>query len=169
LARKADLIEQQIPSLRRYAFALTGRHEEADDLVQDCLERALSHWHMRRSDAALRSWLFSILHNRFISIRRRAEWRLPHDELESAGAQMTEAASQEHSAELSRVLAALGRLDEIHRSAILLVAVEDFSYQEAAAILQVPLGTLMSRLSRGRERLRGILDGKERPQLRSVK
>src|SRR5215831_9230754 len=79
---RAALIEAQIPGLRRFAYALSrGDREAADDLVQDTLERALSHWNLRRTDASLRAWLYTILYNRFLSDRHRARRRGPHDAL----------------------------------------------------------------------------------------
>jgi len=166
-ADRDELIEQQIPALRRYAYALTRDHEAADDLVQDCLERALSRWHLRRADDP-RPWLFTILRNSFINTYRADRRRGPSVALDDAPPAAT-APNQEGGLEVKDVSAALDRLPEEQRSLLLLVGVEEFSYAEAAAILAIPPGTVMSRLSRARQKLRGLLDGETVPFLRRVK
>ncbi|MCW5751942.1 MAG: sigma-70 family RNA polymerase sigma factor [Alphaproteobacteria bacterium] len=165
----ADLIEPHIPALRRYAFALTREPHAADDLVQDCLERALAHWGMRRPGGSLKAWLFTILHNCFISDRRRAARRGPHLELDEAPGLPVSAARQEEGLALRDVAAALRALPEDQQAVLLLVGVEELSYEEAAKVLAVPVGTVMSRLSRGRERLRQRLEGGRPGGLRRVK
>jgi RNA polymerase sigma-70 factor (ECF subfamily) len=146
--------------LRRFACALLrGDREGADDLVQDTLERALSHWNMRRTDTNLRGWLYTILYNRFRSDRHRVRRRGPHDvltdETELPGIDGGQHSALEH----RDLLRAFAGLPEEQQSVLLLVAVEDVSYQEAARVLGVPVGTVMSRLSRGRERLRRAIYG----------
>jgi RNA polymerase sigma factor (sigma-70 family) len=169
------LIEPQIPALRRYARALVRNAATADDLVQDCLERAVSRWHQRR-EGDPRPWLFSILHNLAVSQFRQSASRGPHVALEAAGEpDFRQDAVQESKLMYQDVMDRLARLPEDQRSVLLLVAVEDLSYAEAAKVLGVPIGTVMSRLSRARERLQQELDGtaKSAPggpvQLRSVK
>jgi RNA polymerase sigma-70 factor, ECF subfamily len=164
----AALIEPHIPALRRYAWALLRDDQSADDLVQDCLERALSRWHLRRRDGNLRAWLFAILHNRFISDRRRDARRglpRPLDE----GAEAAAASDTESAVARRDLLDALALLPEEQRAVVLLVGVEDLSYEEAARALGVPIGTVMSRLSRGRDKLRRYIDGERPTMLRRVK
>lgn len=162
-----DVIERQIPALRRYAFALTRDRAAADDLVQDCLERALTRWHTRRDAEAIRPWLFAILRNAFLNDVRAGRRRGAAVALSDA-TEPAEAAGQESGLAVGDVLAALDRLPEEQRSLLLLVGVEDLSYAEAAAALAIPTGTVMSRLSRARQRLRALLDG-DVPYLRRVK
>jgi RNA polymerase sigma-70 factor, ECF subfamily len=160
MADRADLIEAHIPGLRRFANALLrGDRERADDLVQDTLERALSRWHLRRAEGDLRGWLYTILYNRFLTDRHRARRRGPHDEL-TAATELPKIEGGQHSALQHRdLLRAFSALPEEQRAVLLLVGVEDLSYAEAARVLAVPIGTVMSRLSRGRERLRQYLNG----------
>lgn len=164
---QASEIEAQIPALRRYAYALTRDTETADDLVQDCLERALSRWRLHRAGGDLRAWLFAILRNLFIDryrvARRRGE-PAQLDEISTALPPMQEAMLG-----VGDILAALDRLPEEQRSLLLLVGVEDLSYEEAAKVLGVPIGTIMSRLSRARERLRKTLETGRAPHLRRIK
>jgi len=155
--RRDERLERQIPGLRRFAYALTRDPHEADDLVQDCLERALSRWFLRRDDGDLRVWLFAILRNLYLD-RLRAARRRPEAPLESAP-ELGFAGGQEASLDLRDVLKALDRLPEESRSLLLLVGVEDFSYEEAARALKLPVGTVMSRLSRARSALRRAMEG----------
>jgi RNA polymerase sigma-70 factor, ECF subfamily len=160
---QAALIELHIPGLRRFACALLrGDHHSADDLVQDCLERALSRWHQRRSDGDLRGWLYTILYNRFLSDQHRRQRRGVHRALLEIGeAELPGiAGGQDWALEHRDLLRAFAALPEEQRSVLVLVAVEDLSYEEAARVLGVPIGTVMSRLSRGRERLRHLMDGR---------
>src|ERR1700738_4803267 len=157
---RAALIEAQIPGLRRFACALLrGDREGADDLVQDALERALSHWNLRRNQGNLRGWLYTILYNRFLSNQHRVRRPGPHDafteETELPGADGGQQSALEH----RDLLRAFAALPEEQRTVLLLVGVEDLSYQEAARVLGVPIGTVMSRLSRGRQRLRRSMYG----------
>lgn len=151
-------IEEQIPRLRRYARALTGDRTLADDLVQDTLERALSRFHLWRHGSDLRAWLFTIMHNIFVN---QARWRLrhQHEALESNAAVEAMRAHEPDWLELRDIDSALAQLPHDQRAVLLLVGLEQFTYEEAAHVLKVPIGTIMSRLSRGRERLRGLLAG----------
>ena len=152
-------VEPLIPALRRYARALLRNRAAADDLVQDCLERAVSGWHQRRGDN-VRGWLFAILHNLVVSQFRQAASRGRHLPIEQAGeGEFAGAAAQEHRLMYQDVLNKLAKLPEEQRAVLLLVAVEDLSYAEAARALNVPVGTVMSRLSRARERLQQEIDG----------
>ena len=168
MADPGPLIEPLIPALRRYAYALVREHAAADDLVQDALERALLHWPSRRSDGDLRAWLFTILRNLHVSTRRQAQRRGTAVTMDEADLPDT-AAGQESAIEAHDVLAALDQLPEEQKSLLLLVGVEDFSYEEAARILGLPIGTVMSRLSRGRQKLRSIVESGRVTLLRRVK
>jgi RNA polymerase sigma factor (sigma-70 family) len=168
MADPGPLIEPLIPALRRYAYALRRDHAAADDLVQDTLERALLHWSQRRSDGDLRAWLFTILRNLHVGSHRQAQRRGTAVEIEEADLPDT-AAGPETILETRDMLAALDQLPEEQKSLLLLVGVEDFSYEEAARILDVPVGTVMSRLSRARKKLRSIVEGGRVTLLRRVK
>jgi RNA polymerase sigma factor (sigma-70 family) len=167
-------VEPVIPALRRYARALVRDRAAADDLVQDCLERAVRRWHQRR-DANVGAWLFAILHNVAVDQFRKVAARGRHVAINEIGEDtFGEAAAQEHRLMYQDVLNKLAKLPEEQRSVLLLVAVEDLSYADAAKVLNVPLGTVMSRLSRARERLQQEIEGvAEAPEnvvpLRSVK
>jgi RNA polymerase sigma-70 factor (ECF subfamily) len=151
-------IAAHIPQLRRFARALAGNQALADDLVQDCIERALRKWHLYDETRSLRTWLFTILRNIYISgLRRdgRAVFAKSVDELgPGEGAMRPE---QESRLAVEDIAAAIGRLPDDHREVILLVALEDMSYREIAEITGVPIGTVMSRLSRARASLRVTL------------
>lgn len=168
MADAEALLEALIPALRRYAYALLRDHDAADDLVQDTLERALSRWSLRRSDGDLRAWLFTIQRNLHISALRQDRRRGPHVELDE-GTTPRAAATQEHGSEVQDILAALDQLPEEQKSLLLLVGVEDLSYDDAAKVMGVPIGTVMSRLSRGRQRLRALLETGRTTLLRRVK
>ena len=165
----AALLEPHIPALRRYAFALTRDHAAADDLVQDCLERAVSRWYLRGTDAQLRAWLFTILHNLFVSALRTRRRRPLHDDIDrTPDAAVSVPPPQECSLAGREMLERFGALSEDHQEVLLLIGVEGMAYPSAARVLGVPVGTVMSRLSRAREQFRRLLDG-ERPALRRVK
>jgi RNA polymerase sigma factor (sigma-70 family) len=152
-------VEPLIPALRRYARALVRNRATADDLVQDCLERAVSRWH-QRGDGSVRAWLFAILHNLAVDQFRKAASRGRHVTIdETSEGHLGEAASQEHRLMYQDVMNKLAKLPEEQRSVLLLVAVEDLSYADAAKVLRVPVGTVMSRLSRARERLQQEIEG----------
>ena len=164
----APLLEPHIPALRRYAFALVRDHDRADDLVQDCLERALSRWLLRRSDGDVRAWLFTILHNLHVDAvrsRQRRGTQLPIDATPAAEVPP----DQESGLEARDALAALDQLPEEQKAILLLIGVEDLSYEEAARVLGIPVGTVMSRLSRARTRLRTIVETGRGTLLRRVK
>ena len=168
MAEPGALLEPLIPSLRRYAYALVRNHDAADDLVQDTLERALSRWYLRRDGGDLRAWLFTILRNLHINAYRGARRRGEHVPLDLAPLPGV-AAAQESGLETQDVLSTLDQLPEEQKSLLLLVGVEDFSYEAAARILDVPLGTVMSRLSRARQKLRSVLEMGRATLLRRVK
>jgi RNA polymerase sigma-70 factor (ECF subfamily) len=151
------LITQQLPRLRRYARALTGERSAADDLVQDTLERALSRFHLWRRGSDPRAWLFTIMHNIFVN-QIRSRMRHPQQALDESAADELQYREPDWS-ELRDIGNALARLPAEQRTVVLLVGLEQFTYEEAARMLDIPIGTVMSRLSRGRERLRGLLGG----------
>lgn len=150
---------QYIPRLRRYARALTGDNSAADDLVQDALERALVKQALWREGTDLRAWLFTVMHNIFINqVRSAAANRLvPMDDAAADVLAEPSPAQATDRLEIRDLDAALQALPEDQRAVVLLVGLEQMSYDEAARVLDVPIGTVMSRLSRGRERLRGLL------------
>lgn len=155
----AALLMQYLPRLRRYARALTGDAAAADDLVQDTLERALLKQALWREGSDLRAWLFTVMHNVFINqVRGAAAGRtVPLDEA-LAQSQLAAARAGDR-LDIRDLDAALQALPEEQRSVLLLVGMEQLSYDEAARVLEIPVGTVMSRLSRGRERLRRLLQG----------
>jgi len=168
------LIEPMIPALRRYARALLRDAAAADDLVQDCLERVIANWSRRRDAGNTRSWVFAILHNLAMTALRQHARHGAHvalDEVDESA--MAARATQEDALHYRDVLGALAHLPEDHRSVLLLVSVEDLSYAEAARVLDVPIGTVMSRLSRARARLLAIMEAgpaaAAKPALRRVK
>jgi RNA polymerase sigma-70 factor, ECF subfamily len=152
-------VEPVIPALRRYARALVRDRAAADDLVQDCLERAISHWNQLR-EGDPRPWLFKILHNLAVNQFRRSSRRGRHIAIDEANEDdFGQDAVQEQKLMYQDVLDKLARLPEDQRAVLLLVAVEDLSYADAARVLDIPVGTVMSRLSRARERLQQEIDG----------
>lgn len=152
----ADQALQYIPRLRRYARALTGDTAAADDLVQDALERALIKRALWQDGTDLRAWLFTVMHNVFINqVRSAAATRsVPLDD--DAMADMAHPPTTDR-LEIRDLDVALQALPEEQRAVVLLVGLEQMTYEEAAHVLEVPIGTVMSRLSRGRERLRLLL------------
>jgi RNA polymerase sigma-70 factor (ECF subfamily) len=159
-----NLIIPYIPNLRRYARALVGDRDGADDLVQDTLERAVRKFHLWRP-GDLRAWLFSIMHNVFVNQLKAR--RISSDvELDDSFAAPISSVTLSDVLDLQR---ALGCLAPEQREVLLLVALEDMSYADVSRALGIPMGTVMSRLSRGRERLRRALDGEAvRSSLRAV-
>ena len=166
MADLAAELEPHIPALRRYAWALLRDRAAADDLVQDCLERAIGRWHLHRRDRSVRAWLLAMQRNLFLNDVRRRSRQGRHVELEEAHAWMD--AMGERQLMARDALAALDGMDEEPRSLLLLVGVEDLSYAEAAVVFGVPEGTIMSRLSRARAQLRRLVDGIDRPSLERV-
>jgi RNA polymerase sigma-70 factor (ECF subfamily) len=166
--RAFDVIGQ-LASLKRYARALVRSPIEAEDLVHDALVKAYERRYSFRAGGNLKSWLMSILHNTHIDRRRSEVARQKRDNVSLEDAPISQAAAQEHSVRLKQVQAAFNALPEEQRQALHLVAIEDLSYQQAADVLAIPVGTLMSRVSRARARLRAMEDGHEgRPNLRLV-
>ncbi|CDS50656.1 putative RNA polymerase sigma factor [Polaromonas sp. CG9_12] len=156
---EADIVAC-IPSLRRYARGLSADRERADDLVQDTLERAWGRFGLWQRRGEVRAWMFGIMHNLFID-RLRSQRSAPEQSAGDAFPESPDRATQADRLEVRDLDRALQRLPPEQRAILLLVGVEEMSYQEVAGVLGVPLGTVMSRLSRGRERLRAELEGRE--------
>lgn len=173
LTDAAILIEPLIPALRRYATGLVRNRMAADDLVQDALERAIARWHQRRSDGDTRAWLFAILHNLAINQMRQSSRRGQHMAIEDVDpGRFAEAPRQEQGLAHADIMRAVYALPEDYRAVLLLISVESLSYAEVASVLGLPLGTVMSRLSRARARLSGLMETEQRSpvvQLRRVK
>ena len=152
-----------IPRLRRYARALTGERFLADDLVQDTLERALGKFSLWRRSGRLESWLLSIMHNVFINQLKARVSRPPETVLDDMTVEPATRGEQSDRLEVRDLNSAVDLLPVEQREVLLLVTLEELSYEETARILDVPVGTVMSRLSRARDRLRQLLDGNAAP------
>lgn len=163
----ADLLPQHVPALRRYARALTGDAASADDLVQDCIERALTRAHLWRQPGNLRAWLFTIMHNINANEKRRMASRPRLATIDDVP-EPSRPASQVERLMANETLAALKMLSVEHRQVLLLVALEGLQYAEVAEVLGVPVGTVMSRLSRARDRLMQLASGERAAQPRSI-
>jgi RNA polymerase sigma-70 factor (ECF subfamily) len=151
-------IEAEIPRLRRYARALTRDVVTADDLVQDCLTRALGKLHLWQDGTDLRAWLFTILHNQYVNHIRRSVREGAAVGLNENEPLLSRAPQQGKRLELRDLERAIAKLPEEQRIVILLVGLEGMRYEEVAAVLDVPVGTIRSRLSRGRENLRKLTE-----------
>ncbi len=151
-------IEAEIPRLRRYARALCRDVAAADDLVQDCLTRALAKLHLWQEGTDLRAWLFTILHNQHVNrIRRAVREGAAVEPFNRSEPLLTQAPRQDRRLELRDLDSALAQLPEEQRSVILLVGLEGMRYEDVAEVLDVPVGTVRSRLSRGRDALRRLI------------
>ena len=149
-----DLLEPQIPRLRRYSRALTRDTQRADDLVQDTLVRALMKQDRWEPGTNLRAWLFTLMHNQYVNNVRRANREAGTIDIDDVSSSLVATTDPTASRQLYELERALGQLAAEQREVILLVGLEGFSYEDAAKILAVPVGTVRSRLSRGRESLR---------------
>jgi len=161
-----DQLKQQIPNLRRYARALTQNTASADDLVQDCLERAWDKRENWKDGSNVRAWLFTIMHNIFINGIRRQKIQ---QEYLSKTIELSIENSEEQLFAMRDLTACLAKLKPEFRETVLLVGLENLSYKETADITGVPIGTVMSRLSRGREELRQLMTRDAKPKLVSIK
>jgi len=157
MANLHQRIEAEIPRLRRYARALCRDVTAADDLVQDCLARALAKLHLWQEGTDLRAWLFTILHNQHVNRIRRSVREGTMVELSESEPSLTQAPRQDRRLELRDLDCALGQLPEEQRAAILLVGLEGMRYEDAAEMLSLPIGTVRSRVSRGRDALRRLI------------
>jgi RNA polymerase sigma-70 factor (ECF subfamily) len=158
-----DALADQIPRLRRYARALIRNRELADDLVQDTLERALANDELFQEGTDLRAWLFTMMHNVYVNTIRKASARAAHvdidDESMANSDKIAFAPDPSRQLTLRDLDHALQLLPVDQREVVLLVGLEEMTYADAASTLGIPLGTVMSRLSRGRERLRLLMSG----------
>ena len=163
-----EQLREIIPRLRRFAVSLTRNSSSADDLVQASLERALSGWSGKRAVGDVRAWLFAILYRQFLDAHRRS--RRYARMLELFTGRDDAEPSTERTVIAQSTLQAFDRLPAEQRALLLMVSVEGLSYKEVAQILNVPSGTVMSRLSRARQALRQLSDGEiSSPSLRILK
>ena len=152
----ADALVAQLPALRRFAAALSGSLPMADDLVQDCIERALRKSDQLREPHRLGAWLRTIMHNVFVNEIRRRRYE-PTEDIEKLADELSFRESDP--AATRDFVRAMNGLSVEHREILLLAGLEGLSYREIAATLDLPIGTVMSRLARARGRLREALDG----------
>jgi RNA polymerase sigma-70 factor, ECF subfamily len=157
----ARLLEAQLPRLRRYARALTRDPSRADDLVQDTLVRALDKQHLYQDGTNLRAWLFTLMHNQHVNNARRNVREDNSLDVDTVAAHLVAVTDPTASRQLRELDEAIGKLTMEQRQVILLIGLEGMSYEEAAAILDLPIGTVRSRLSRGREALRRLMEMEE--------
>lgn len=160
-------IEECIPALRRYANALLHDPVEADDLVQDCLERALRKRLLWRPKSAMRPWLFTILHNIYVNNVRKNIRQPSMESLDQSLMQFTGLLDAEML--MDDIEKSINQLTDNQKKVLLLVSLEGFSYKEVSKILNIPLGTVMSRLSRAREIVKKGMEGEIAPTLRRIK
>lgn len=153
---EARELAQFIPGLRRYARQLAGDAASADDLVQDTLERALAKLHLYRAGTDLRAWLFTLMHNLCVDRMRAARAAEVSEDSVPEGGQRAPQDDALFARDLDRAVA---RLPQEQRAVLLLVTLEGMSYEEVAFALALPLGTVMSRLFRARNKLRAVLFG----------
>jgi RNA polymerase sigma-70 factor (ECF subfamily) len=153
---EAERLVELIPRLRRYARALVGDRASADDLVQDTLERAWAKLHLYRRGTDLRAWLFTVMHNVHVNRVRAAR---ATDTLEDDMPELAQRAAQGDALLVRDLDRAIARLPAEQRAVLLLVTLEEMSYEDSARTLGIPIGTVMSRLSRAREKLRFMMLG----------
>jgi RNA polymerase sigma-70 factor (ECF subfamily) len=157
----ARLLEAEIPRLRRYAHALTRNPTRADDLVQNCLVRAITKQHYWQAVTNLRAWLFTIMHNQYVNDVRSSVSEGLSFSVEDVASMLTTEANPDASLQIRDLERAIAALPEAQRQVILLIGLEGMSYEEVAQILDIPIGTVRSRLSRGRDMLRRLMGMKE--------
>ena len=158
-------IHAELQAMRRYALVLTRAPDQAEDLVQESLTRAIASAHAWRPDGELRRWLLAIVHNTFLKRHQRQKLEQAAAEEASWAHDRALAPPQAARVELARTMAALMQLPEEQRTVLVLVAFEGLNYRDAAGILGIPLGTLMSRLARGREVLRSATGREAMPRM----
>ncbi len=150
-------IADLIPDLKRYARSLARSEDDANDLVQDCVERAILKWNLYKPGTNLRSWLFTMMRNVFISQKRRDAVAYRYMQTRVHEDSMVARPNQVHSVFLNETVAAMEALSEQERAAVRMLGMEERSHQEAATETELPVGTMKSRLSRGRANLRTIM------------
>jgi RNA polymerase sigma-70 factor (ECF subfamily) len=154
-----DLIEDEIPRMRRYARSLTGTQDEADDLVQETLTRALAKIALWTPGTNMRAWLFTIMHNMHISNKRRQQRRPQASwDISPENPGPPQVGNQLDTLSMAEVQNAFEQLSEDHREVLYLIVIEGMSYEQAAEVLDCAIGTVRSRLSRARESLRQVLE-----------
>ena len=163
---EAERLVELIPRLRRYARALVGDRATADDLVQDTLERAWTKLHLYRRGTDLRAWLFTVMHNVHVNRVRAARVT---DTLEEEMPELAQRPNQGDALLVRDLDRAIARLPAEQRAVLLLVTLEEMSYETVARTLEIPIGTVMSRLSRAREKLRAMMLGQGAKHLKVVK
>ena len=163
---EAERLVELIPRLRRYARALVGDRATADDLVQDTLERAWAKLHLYRRGTDLRAWLFTVMHNVHVNRVRAAR---STDTLDEEMPELAQRAAQGDALLVRDLDRAIACLPDEQRSVLLLVTLEEMSYEDVARALAIPIGTVMSRLSRAREKLRAMMLGQSGAKLKLVK
>ena len=151
------LLENEIPRLRRYARALTRDATRADDLVQDTLVRGIAKAHLWQAGTDIRAWLFTIMHNQYVNNIQHARREQATIDVDQVASTLVATSDPTASRQLSELDRALGYLSKGQREVVLLVGLEGMSYNEAAKILRVPIGTVRSRLARAREALRVLM------------
>lgn len=166
---KVQAVIAELPRLRRYAIALLRDRTRADDLVQDTVERALTRLHLWQTGTNMRSWLFTIMHNLHVNAVRKLSNRQSEVPLDDIAPPAVPGNSQIDALRLRDAAAGLDQLPAEQREVVLLVALEGMTYKDVAAVTGSPIGTVMSRLARGREALRRHADGDDPPVLRRVK
>ncbi len=153
---EAERLVELIPRVRRYARALAGERSAADDLVQDTLERAWAKLHLYRRGTDLRAWLFTVMHNVHVNKVRATR---PTDPIDEDALELSQRPAQGDGLVVRDLDRSISLLPAEQRAVLLLVALEDMSYEEVARTLGIPIGTVMSRLSRARDKLRALMAG----------
>ena len=164
-----EAVLKELPRLRRYALVLLGERTAADDLVQDTVERALTRLHLWRTGTNMRSWLFTMMHNLHVNNVRKSLRRGAHVPLLDNDAALVAKPAQGDSVLVREVVQAITHLSDDQRSVLALVVLEGMIYRDVADVMDVPIGTVMSRLARAIEELRRIMDGEDGATIRRVK
>lgn len=152
-----SIVNAYYEPLYRFAYSLSQRESEACDLTQETFYRYATKGHQLRDKSKVKSWLFTTLYRQYIGQQRR-DTRFPHIEVTAIDHELPNVApSMARDADGSAAIEALGRISEIYRAPLVLLYLEDHSYQEIADVLDIPIGTVMSRLARGKEQLRRLL------------
>jgi RNA polymerase sigma-70 factor (ECF subfamily) len=165
----SQLLIDAIPRLRRYARSLLGDAQQAEDLVQDCLDRAWSRMAQWQADSNMRAWLFTIMHNLYVNQVRRDSRQNDWESLANGEPVDRSRQAQDRAMDLRDLEKGLARLSDNQREVLMLVCLEGMTYEQVGEILGIPTGTVMSRLHRAREELRRWLRGEDSPRLRRVK